>query len=79
MLFQIEKEGKGMDFKEYSEKFLNEESPLGDLARDMKSDGGFPETNEYEKVEGYLLYMGACYEALRAAEEMFEKYSEEVK
>ena len=68
-----------MDFKEYSEKFLSEESPLGDLARDMKSDGGFPETNEFEKVESYLLYMGACYEALRAAEEMFEKYSEEIK
>ena len=79
MLFQTKKEGKGMDFKEYSEKFLNEESPLGDLARDMKSDGGFPETNEIKKIRGYLLYMGACYEALRAAEEMFEKYSEEIK
>ena len=79
MLFQIEKEGKGMDFKEYSEKFLNEESPLGDLARDMKSDGGFPETNEIKKIRGYLLCMGACYEALRAAEEMFEEYSEEIK
>ena len=79
MAVQTKKVGKRMDFKGYSEKFLNEESPLGDLARDMKSDGGFPETNEIKKIGGYLLYMGACYEVLMAAEEMFEKYSEEIK
>ena len=68
-----------MDFKTYSQRFLNELNPKGDLARDMQSDGGFPETKEFEKAESYLIYMGACYEALKAAEEMFEKYSEEIK
>lgn len=68
-----------MNFKEYSQRFLSELNPKGDLARDMQSDGGFPETKDFDEVGAYLIKMHAAPEVIMIAEEMFKKYSEEVK
>ncbi|MBT2823088.1 hypothetical protein HIR19_03790 [Staphylococcus coagulans] len=44
-----------MTFYEYMMKFINDESPLGDLAYDMKSDKEFPkQSKDSQELRGYF-------------------------
>lgn len=70
-----------MSFYRYTiKKYLNENSPKGDLARDMKEDKNFP-INSPQKFQGwkkvikkYLENQGACYEFMVVFEEVWEEY-----
>lgn len=67
-----------MNFKEYSQRFLKEQTPFGDLARDIKSDGGFPETKSMYEIESHLMKLGADREVIHIAQEMYIEFREEI-
>lgn len=54
---------------------INSDTPVGDLARDIKDDKNFPNTYDYSEMIGYLKYKGACKEARKAFREAFNIYS----
>ena len=70
-----------MNFYNYMMKnHLNEMSPRGDLARDMKEDRDFPK-NKTGKFKGwkrliknYLKSQGACYDCMMAFEKAWKEY-----
>lgn len=65
-----------ISFYEYSQRFINKNSPTGDLARDIRDDGIFPELNNTRKeIKSYLTAHNACDGALRAFETMWHSYS----
>lgn len=65
-----------MTFYEYSQRFLNKQSPTGDLARDMRDDELFPEVeNTHRDIKAYLIAHNACDGAIRAFETMWCSYS----
>lgn len=59
-------------------KKITDESPVGDLARDMKADLTWPRTCKYIYDKNFLLnYLrrrGACSQALDAFEEAWDEY-----
>jgi len=55
--------------------FLNDESPAGDLARDMKGDCDFPRFSiSYERVRNYLERCAACSDCFDTFEECWNRY-----
>lgn len=62
-------------FYEYSQRFVNKNSPTGDLARDIRDDELFPELrNTKDGIRSYLLANNACNGAIRAFETMWKSY-----
>lgn len=65
-----------ISFYEYSQKFMGKNSPTGDLARDIRDDGIFPELkNTRKEIKAYLIAHNACDGALKAFETMWRSYS----
>lgn len=67
-------------------KHLHDESPLGDLAKDMKGDGEHFPRNRATKLEGwhrlilnYLYDCGACDGCIDAFEEAWKEYAKWLK
>jgi uncharacterized protein YozE (UPF0346 family) len=61
---------------------LTDDTPMGDLARDMKGDGDHFPRNKitrlnrwHEKILNYLYDCGACSGCLDAFEEAWEEYT----
>jgi uncharacterized protein YozE (UPF0346 family) len=50
---------KDMKFKIWISYFQDVELPIGDLARDIRDDENFPDTNDYKKI---LKYLKSCTE-----------------
>lgn len=64
-----------ISFYEYSQRFINKDSPTGDLARDIRDDELFPEVkNTHEEIKSYLIGRNACNGALRAFNTMWYSY-----
>ena len=65
-------------FKKWSKQFENENSPEGDLAKDITADIDFP-VRAYNRVTiiRYLNNKGACDAALDVAESMLLRYKED--
>jgi uncharacterized protein YozE (UPF0346 family) len=66
--------------------YLNESSPKGDLANDMKGDDSFPRNTYPGKyngwhnlIRGYLERNNACTDCLETFEECWEEYVNERK
>lgn len=63
--------------------YKKDRNPLGDLARDIESDKGFPNRSDNKKeILAYLDYVGSCVEAKEAFEEswkIYEAYKKSVK
>ncbi len=56
--------------------YKKERNPLGDLARDIEGDKGFPNRSDNKKeILSYLEYVGACPEAIDAFEDSWKVYS----
>ena len=49
-----------MNIKSRILKYKDDDSPLGDLARDVASDESFPDTESIEVVQEYLGERGMC-------------------
>ena len=64
-----------INFYEYSRIFIHEDSPLGDLARDVAEDENFRELkNTRADIESYLTARCASDGALRAFDAMWRSY-----
>ena len=65
-----------MTFRAWLMKRTKDESPIGDLARDVKSDREIDHrvVNSREKWEGYLDRCGACYDAFDALRSAWDRY-----
>ena len=61
-------------FKIWIKKFKCEDTPIGDLARDIKIDKTFPSSRCRITLENYLLSKNACSSAMDAFNEAFELY-----
>jgi len=73
-----------MTFYTYLMKYKNEDSPKGDLAQDVHSDGDnrvFKNSNFKAKnlMRSYLVSRGACSECLSTFDECYEEYQEYVR
>lgn len=53
---------------------INEDTPIGDLARDIKREGSFPKSNSHDRLLGHLYTKGACHECIEAFEEAYEEF-----
>lgn len=68
-------ESYGLTFSEYSQRFIDEQSPVGDLARDIRDDTTFPEQAcTHERLKRYLVANNACESCLKAFETMWRSY-----
>ena len=63
-----------MTFKNWILCHVGENSPLGDLANDVVTDGSFPETESKEEIETYLDSKNACEGALNAFNHAWNMY-----
>lgn len=63
-----------MTFKEWIAKYEKQNKPIGDLARDIARDKEFPDTNDCEKVLGYLHENHACDGAIDAFKSAWRRY-----
>ena len=62
-------------FYTWMKQFKHDDNPIGDLARDMCCDKDFPRHSVCHKhIKDYLEARNACWGALDAFEEAFEKY-----
>jgi uncharacterized protein YozE (UPF0346 family) len=66
-------------FKTWIKKFQNDDSPLGDLAQDIRVDKEFPSFCSKNRLMSYLMSKNACDEALTVFEKAYEAYSREIK
>jgi uncharacterized protein YozE (UPF0346 family) len=64
------------DFRAWLMRHVDEHSPIGDLARDVRDDAEWPggEPESFELYNEYLDSMNACEGALDALEEAWSRY-----
>lgn len=43
-----------MSFKQFTKQFLKDDTPEGDLARDINRDLNFPTSNQYEDIKAHF-------------------------
>ncbi|PJO45145.1 YozE family protein [Lysinibacillus xylanilyticus] len=63
-----------MTFKQWILQYINEDSPIGDLARDNKVDPKFPDSNSYEELYSYLFSQNASHLCLQSFEKAWQLY-----
>ena len=63
-----------MTFKKWILQYINEDSPIGDLARDNKKDPKFPDSNSYDTLYSYLFSQKASYLCLQSFEKAWQLY-----
>ena len=62
-------------YKFMVKNFLKDDSPSGDLARDMKWDHDFPRFSvSYERIRDYLERCAACPDCFDTFEECWNRY-----
>lgn len=66
-----------MIFKEWIMQFEKDNSPIGDLAKDIKQDEQFPYTKDYKSILNYLESQNACDGAIKAFKHAFRIYSKD--
>jgi uncharacterized protein YozE (UPF0346 family) len=64
------------DFRAWLMRHVDEQSAIGDLARDVRDDAEWPEgaPETFELYNEYLDSMNACEEALGALEKAWSRY-----
>lgn len=63
-----------MTFKTYMKQFINADTPLGDLARDIKSDRDFPSTKDRRTIKLHLVNAGAYHGAMAIFNVAYDMY-----
>ncbi len=68
--------GKNMKFKIWISYFQDVELPIGDLARYMRDDENFPDTNDYKKLLNYLKSCAENDTIINVFKSVWKYYSE---
>jgi hypothetical protein len=70
-----------LEFKEWIMQFLKDDTPFGDLARDIASDHyDFPSSNQRQVIDRYLdMEKMACENAMLTFRKAFDNYEDYVK
>lgn len=68
-----------MSFAKWLMQFVEENSPLGDLARDVAKDKNFPRSRRYETIYSYLEDGGASDACMIVFEEAWENFDRKEK
>ena len=64
-----------LGFKQYMiSNHINEQTPKGDLARDLKMDKEFPRISCKKEGIIYLENRGACYNAIKTFKDSWKEY-----
>jgi|APSaa5957512535_1039671.scaffolds.fasta_scaffold431190_2 hypothetical protein len=66
-----------MDFKKWISKFVNLQTPYGDLARDVKADNNFIDSNDVEEIEYYMIQKNACIDCINVLHQAHTEYQED--
>lgn len=66
-----------MTFKKWILQYINEDSPIGDLARDNKQDPTFPDSDSYNELYDYLISQNASYLCLQSFDKAWNLYKTE--
>lgn len=66
-------------FTDWLSKQVNRDSPLGDLARDVKTDSTWPSFDSFEQYESYLRSKGAARDAMYALKNAWKSYNANLK
>ena len=66
-----------MTFTKWLKKHKDDNTPLGDLARDVSEDKDFPKTKSSNKILEYLESKGACDGAISAFKDAWKLYTAE--
>lgn len=59
-------------------KYLQKDTPRGDLANDMKRESDFPGYGDYEIILAYLKYKNACEECIAVFKRCWRDYQKEM-
>lgn len=68
-----------MNFKKWLKQFVNEESPIGDLARDNEQDPTFPDSYSYKKISAHLEGQNASRLCMESFENAWQLYKNKYK
>ncbi|MEB3191101.1 MAG: YozE family protein, partial [Snowella sp.] len=72
---KIRSQAAGSNFRQWLLPQIERPDRVGDIARDVEDDPGFPqEINRYEELEDYLLLKGACEAAIDSSKEAWLEY-----
>jgi uncharacterized protein YozE (UPF0346 family) len=72
---KIRSQAAGADFRQWLLPQIERPDRVGDIARDVESDPGFPqEINRYEDLEYHLRLQGACEAAIDSVKEAWLEY-----
>lgn len=63
-------------FEVWVTRFETDNSPVGDLARDILADNDFPVVNDYRNIHDYLIRQNACNDAMVAFEKAWGIYEQ---
>ena len=63
-------------FRVWLRRFEDDNNAIGDLARDIKDDNGFPTTNKHNVILEYLYERNACYAALYTFQRAWDLYKQ---
>jgi len=63
-------------YKMWIKQFRQEETPRGDIAREIKDDKNFPATTSKKKIINYLERLTACDGAIRTFHETYLEYKQ---
>lgn len=69
---------KPMDFKEWLlRRYVGRDTRIGDLARDVKNDSSFPETDDFDEMRAYIeCAPQSCRGAVIALMEAYVRWSD---
>tara|TARA_B110000467_G_scaffold158877_1_gene175634 strand:- start:348 stop:566 length:219 start_codon:yes stop_codon:yes gene_type:complete len=66
-----------VNFKKWIAKHVNLQTPYGDLARDVKADNNFIDSNDVEEIEYYMIQKSACIDCINVLHQAHTEYQED--
>lgn len=64
-----------MTYKDYILQFISEDTPAGDIARDIAQDSQFPVTSNHDELDYYLtVEQSSCDSFMQVFERTFNEY-----
>lgn len=67
-----------MSFKQFTKQFLKDETPEGDLARDINEDPNFPKSDQYEDIIEHFENCNAIPAVFNIFERLWQIYTRNI-